>query len=403
MGALELAAEDRTDVLGTAVRFARALRGAGLPVSVTQLTSFVRAFDWLDATSRSHVFHAARAALLTRREDAALFDRVWHSFWLGRDMPGAAPAAMPLAPRHDRAPRRPALAALLAQRAQALDPEVDVSDRSHAASADEVLRRKDFALMSAAELAAVQRLLTRGPWDFSMRVTRRRIGRARGAELDLRRVAGAAARSGGVALRLPRRERKIKPRPLVILADVSGSMELYTRVLLSFFHALSRQLARVESFVFATRLTRVSSELGLESLDRALHEVAASVVDFASGTRIGESLHTFNTRWAGRVLGRGAVVMVVSDGWERGSPEVLRKEMSILSRRCHRLIWLNPLLGRPRYEPRAVGMAAALAHVDDFLTCHDLQSLERVAVELRRLRRGRGGARRVDPGVRRAA
>lgn len=375
----------------TLVRFGRELRRSGLAVSVTQLASLARAFDWLDPTSRTQVYHAARATLLTRREDAAVFDRVWHAFWLGAQAPDARPQPMPLAPRHDQLRRVP-LATLLAERAASVDPEIEVRDRTHSASAEEVLRRKDFAAMTQAELASVQRLMQIERWDFLTRLTRRRVGRRTGAELDLRRAVRAAARTGGALVSLPRRQKRQEQRPLVILADVSGSMELYTRVLLTFFHALRQNLRRVETFVFATRLTRISLELGLRSVDRALEEVGARVVDFASGTRIGESLASFNRGWARQVMPPGAVVMIVSDGWERGDPMVLKKEMHTLSRRCHRVIWLNPLLGQPSYEPKVLGMAAALEHVHDFLPCHDLQSLERVAAHLRRLCRRRGGA-----------
>lgn len=379
---------ERLDAAESLVRFARSLRRAGLVVSMAQLESCARAFEWLDPLSRTHVYHAARATLVTRREDLALFDRVFDGFWLGV---APAPQPMPLAPRHDRLRQRPLLATLLAQKAEASDPAVDVSDRSHTASDDEVLRRKDFATMSDLEQDAVRRLLARKRWDFATRISRRRRSRRSGPELDLGRVPALAAKSCGAVLALPRRRRVIKQRPLIILADVSGSMELYTRVLLAFFYALRKNLAKVESFVFATRLTQVSAELEVGSIDRALAEVSSKVFDIAGGTRIGESLHTFNTRWAGQVLGRGAVVVVVSDGWERGGPEILKKEMRILKRRCHRLIWLNPRLGEPRYEPRTQGMAAALEHVDDFLACHNLQSLERIAAHLGTLSRRRGG------------
>jgi uncharacterized protein len=392
---------DRADAAVTLVRFARQLRRAGLPVSLEQLESCARAFEWLDPLSREHVYHAARATLVTRREDIALFDRIFDSFWLGVHALGGQP--MPLAPRHDRVASRPALANLLAQKAQMSDPAVDVRDRSHTASDDEVLRRKDFALMTELEQEAVRRLLAKKRWPFATRISRRKRSRRSGSELDLARVPARAARAGGAVLQLPRRTRVIKQRPLVILADVSGSMELYTRVLLTFFYALRQNLARVESFVFATRLTHISAELEVKSLDRALSEVSSRVLDISSGTRIGDSLHTFNARWAGQVLGRGAVVVVVSDGWERGNPEVLKKEMRILKRRCHRLIWLNPLLGEPRYEPRVEGMAAALGQVDDFLTCHNLQSLERVAAHLSALSRRRGGGRAGAAHARRAA
>jgi uncharacterized protein with von Willebrand factor type A (vWA) domain len=162
-------------------------------------------------------------------------------------------------------------------------------------------------------------------------------------------------------------------------------------------HVLRQRLSDVETFVFATRLTRITNELGLSNADHALDEVAASVVDFASGTRIADSLHRFNTDWAGRVLSRGAVVLIMSDGWERGRAEVLEKEMRILRERCHRLIWLNPRLGHPGYEPRVLGMAAALRSVDDFLSCHDMQSLEAVAKHLGALPKRRGTRAAFEP------
>jgi uncharacterized protein len=384
--------------LSTLVVFGRQLRRVGLDVSLGQLEACARAFQWLDPTSRVHVYCAARATLSSRREDGPLFDRVFNEFWLGQK-PSAAGAPAPLAPRHPRA-ERPALATLLAQRAVAADPEVEVRDRSHTASDDEFLRRKDFAALSLEELEAVRRLLDRRRWQFATRVTRRSRSQRGGPELDLRRLGARAARSGGVLLQLPRRAPKIKQRPLVILADVSGSMELYTRVLLQFFHALRQEFVQVESFVFATRLTRITHALTLRQVDRALEEVSAQVVDFASGTRIGQSLREFNSVWAGRLLARGAVVIVVSDGWERGGAEVLQKEMRILRERCHRLIWLNPRLGQQSYEPRVAGISAALPFVDDFLACHNLQSLEALSAHLAGLPRRRGRARSFSAAAR---
>jgi len=382
------------DVSSTIVGFSRALRAAGIGVGSGQVEAFARSFEWLDPCSHVAIRHAARATLLCRHEDTALFERVFDAFWLGAEQRRRTPAKMPLAPRH-RAEERPTLAVLLAERARASDPERSVRDRSLARSDDEVLGRKDFSLMTALELDAIQRLFERRRWQFATRVTRRKVSRSSGKELDLRRLCSRAARGGGVALKLPRRAAKIKQRPLVVLADISGSMELYSRVLLQFMHVLRRRLADVETFVFATRLTRITAELAVENVDHALDQVSGSVADFASGTRIGESLHAFNTAWAGRLLTRGAVVIIMSDGWERGSAEQLKKEMRVLREKCYRLIWLNPRLGHTDYLPRVEGMAAALGHVDDFLPCHDMQSLEALARHLEGLPRQRG----AQPGL----
>jgi uncharacterized protein len=389
------------DVILAFVRFGRALRAAGLGVSTSQLEACLRAFQWLDISSRSDVYHAARATLLTRYEDLALFDRIFAEVGLGTGERRSRGQKMPLAPRHRRGAEPPALAMLLAEKARASDPARDVRDRSLAQSEDEALRRKDFAMMTENELEALRRLFERQSWAFAQRISRRKLARRSGRELDLRRVPARAARTLGAVLELPRRAPKIKQRPLVILADVSGSMELYTRVLLEFMHVLGRRLTRVETFVFATRLTRITSELALQNVDHALDQVSDTVVDFASGTRIADSLHAFNVEWAGRLLGRGAVVIIVSDGWERGSAALLKKEMRILRERCYRLIWLNPRLGQPQYLPLVEGMAAALAHVDDFLSCHDMQSLEAVARHLASLPRRRGAT--VAPSAMRGA
>jgi uncharacterized protein with von Willebrand factor type A (vWA) domain len=190
---------------------------------------------------------------------------------------------------------------------------------------------------------------------------------------------------GGELIELARRRRQEKQRPLVLLCDVSGSMERYSRMLLLFAHALSRSHGRVEAFLFATRLTRVTPQLAKDRSFNVLAAVGQAVPDWSAGTRIGEVLRTFNRRWGRRVLSHGPIVLLISDGWDRGDPELLRTEMARLQRSCHRLIWLNPLLGSQAYEPLTRGMQAALAHVDDFLPVHNLVSLEALASHLSRL------------------
>jgi uncharacterized protein with von Willebrand factor type A (vWA) domain len=203
--------------------------------------------------------------------------------------------------------------------------------------------------------------------------------------LDLRRVTRRNLRYGGEVLVLPRRRRKQRPRPLALLCDVSGSMDRYTRLLLRFLHATTQGLEGVETFVFGTRLTRITHQLRLRDPDRALDEVTRDVLDFAGGTRIGEAVATFNRRWARRVLGRGALAVIISDGWDRGDPALLAAEMAHLQRSCHLLVWLNPLLGLEGYQPLTRGMSAALPYVDLFLPAHNLASLEALAAMLSRI------------------
>jgi uncharacterized protein with von Willebrand factor type A (vWA) domain len=209
----------------------------------------------------------------------------------------------------------------------------------------------------------------------------------------MRRTLRRSLRSEGEVFSWAYREQKLKPRPLVVIADISGSMERYTRLLLHFIYGMKAALNQpMEAFVFSTRLTRITRPLQIRDLDLALKNVGQLVNDWAGGTRIGESLKVFNFEWGRRVLGRGAVVLVISDGWDRGDAELLKREMARLKRNCHRLIWLNPLLGSADYEPLTRGIQAALPYIDNFLPVHNLASLEDLANRLADLnRRANGG------------
>jgi len=240
----------------------------------------------------------------------------------------------------------------------------------------------------------VLRLLREQVFAPPPRRTRRQLAAPDGRLPDPRRTLRRSLRWGGEALELSFRRRKIKRRPVVALADISGSMEPYSRMLLQFLYALSSSTDRLEAFVFGTRLTRITRELENRDIDRALKEATAAVADWAGGTRIGETLRRFNFDWGRRVLGQGAVVLVISDGWDRGEPELLAREMARLARSCERLIWLNPLIATPGFEPLTRGLQAALPHVDDFLPVHNLESLEQLAELLRKITRRAAGARR---------
>ncbi len=379
------------------VRLTRALRAAGVPVGVDGSIRFAEALGYVDATAPGQVRHAARSTLVFRREDFGVFDRVFDREWLGRSHPGRG-RPMPMAPRHDpRIATKTALVSFLAERASRDAKEIELGDRTGSASWEEQLLRRDFAKMSPEELSAVKRALSEMRWPALLRRTRRMRSDRRGERYDLRAAARRSVQHGGLVFELPRRARRYKPRPVVLLADISGSMELYSRVLLQFFHGLAHGLPNVETFVFGTRLTRITPALRLKNPDEALDAIGHHVVDFAGGTRIGESLATFDAKWRRRVLRRGAVLVVVSDGLETGDADHLEATVARLAVRSHRLIWLNPLLGGRDYEPRAEGMARALKYVDDFLPAHDLHSLKGLAQHLARLT-ARGG-RRGRPGV----
>lgn len=377
--------------LANVLLFSRALRAAGLPVSLDQTMRFARALEWLDVGDRDQVYHGARALLVTRREDLRLFEALFHQFWSVPGEPASRGQKAPLAPRHDRPKGRPfTIATFMAYKARGFEKEVEIYDRAGSYSDQEVLASKDFSQMAPEELETVRRLMREMRFAVSRRTTRRRVADDAGRALDLRRTLRQSAKHGGVAIHLPRLARKVKERPMVLLADVSGSMEKYSRLLLQLFYSVGHSLKDVESFVFATRLSHVTHELRLRNIDQAVDHAARQVIDWSGGTRIGECLGTFNRRWSRRVLRRGAVVLIVSDGWDRGDTTALAAELRYLRHRCHRLIWLNPLSGREGYEPKVEGMAAALPYIDDFLPVHNLQSLDQLVEHLRSLPARRG-------------
>jgi uncharacterized protein with von Willebrand factor type A (vWA) domain len=358
------------------------LRRAGLAVSTDQVSEFTRALTWVNIGQRDQVYHAARCLLVSRQEHLRLFETLFNAFW--RAQIEAHPSAgqkAPRAPRHDQE-RQPVLVTYMASKARPTDPELDVADRTATYSDVEVLQDKDFSQMTAEELDAVKRLIRDMRWQACFRRTRRKIASSNGDTLHMRRVMASAVRHGGVPLMLAWQSRKIKQRPIILIADISGSMEKYSRLVLQFFYSMLQSLKNVECFVFSTRLTRVTLQLKLKNIDRAVNEAAREVVDWSGGTRIGESLSTFNKQWGRRMLHRGAIVMVVSDGWERGDIDNLRAQMRYLQLRCHRLVWLNPLMGKASYQPIVEGMTAALPYIDDFLPIHNFQSLSTLAAHL---------------------
>lgn len=362
--------------------FPRLLRRAGMPISPQQAMAFAEGLTLVNIGRREEVYHAARSLLVTRKEQLVLFEMLFNRFWRGHQR-GEWPEQQTAREVRKRKPRRPFdVMTYMAHKTGKAERTVDVVDKTGAFSAAERLQRKDFAAMTDEELDAVKRLIQEMRWRVSLRQTRRRVAARKGRLLHMRRVLRSASKYGGAPLALAWQERKIKQRPLILIADISGSMEKYARIMLQFAYSVSHSLQDVECFLFGTRLTRVTPQLKLKNIDRAIDDAAREVVDWSGGTRIGESLRVFNQRWSRRVLRRGAIVLIISDGWERGDVSGLRDEMRYLQHRCHRLIWLNPLSGREAYEPRVEGMAAALPFVDDFLPIDNLQSLRALSKHL---------------------
>lgn len=383
-----------SQLLSHVVAFARSLRHAGIVVTPGQTATFARALGEISIFDPEAFFYAAQSTLLTRQEDRAKFAEAFRQFWqhLGLErFPAELLHQTPLPPKKDPKARPGEVGREPRSSQQSSKQPQPVVDRALTFSETEVLKQKRFDQMSEAELEAARRLLYGLAWNPPKRRTRRL--KAGGKEqLDLRKSFRRSLKHQGELVELERRSRKRKPRPIVALADVSGSMERYARMLLHFLHAFSlvqtRQGVRqVECFTFGTRLTRITRTLKKSSVDAALSEVGRQVKDWSGGTRIGACLHSFNQSWAKRVLGRGALVLVISDGWDQGEPALLAFEMERLQKSCHRLIWLNPLLGTPGYQPLTRGLVAAMPFIDDFLPIHNLHSLEQLVKALEGLER----------------
>jgi uncharacterized protein with von Willebrand factor type A (vWA) domain len=362
-------------VLERLATLAALLRAGGVRVGTGELESAARALRAIDPSQRGDVFLALRAVLCSKRTDYPVFDAAFSAVFgepggeSGQDQPLIPPEAQLVLPRVAAPPPEGA------QPNKVGEPEV----RPAAFSEVELLHEKDFASYTDVERAQARAIIMRLAQHMPMREARRtKATRRRGVRPDLQATVRASLRYAGEPLDRRWRAHVQGPRKLVLVCDVSGSMAPYARMLLQYLHAAVATHRRVEAFVFGTRLTRVTHELGVRDPDRALDRASAAVVDWSGGTRIGASIATLN-RVHGRRLGRGSVIVVLSDGWDRGDPGLLATEMSRLRRSAHRVIWLNPLKAAPDYEPLARGMAAALPHTDHFLAGNSLRSLAQLA------------------------
>lgn len=357
-----------------AVGFAQALRAAGMAVPAGRVLVFVEALGRLGMDRGDAVYWAGRATLVAGPEDRAAYDRVFAAYWLGR--PGATTTAVVIEP----------VSVYLADDSPEPDHDpAQANGESEVAvrySPAELLRHRDFAQLSEEEWAEAERLIAElRVTAETRRARRRRPVRRRGGHLDLRGTVRGSIRAGGEPLRLSWRSNSTRPRNLLLLIDVSGSMDVYARALLRFAHAAARARGRLRVQVFAlgTRLTPLTREMSTGDPDTALAAAASSVPDWSGGTRLGLCLQSFNDRWGARGMARGAVTVVFSDGWDRGDPALLGTEMARLHRLARRVIWVNPLKASPEFAPLARGMAAALPWVDDFLSGHSIAALEELA------------------------
>ena len=360
-------------MLDAAVAFGRILRGAGLRAGTDRLVEFARALEELDAGRRDDVYWAGRVTLVSRPEEIETYDRAFELFWdRGGKVRPRPKSRLPI-PQPEKSVMPP-------------KKTVERNERGEEAvrlrySPVEVLRTKDFALYSPEEFAELYRLLADLRLSGALKRSRRLEPAHRGRH-DPRRTMRSAMRTGGETVRHRFRKARVRPRRVVLLCDVSGSMAPYSRALLRFLHAGVISTSRLEAFSIGTRLTRITKELATRDPDQALRQAAGVVKDISGGTRLGDAMKEFVDRWGQRGMARGAVVVILSDGWDTGDVNILAEQMRRLSRLAYRVIWVNPLKSAPGYQPLAAGMAAALPHVDVFLSGHNFESLEELAAAI---------------------
>jgi uncharacterized protein len=370
---------DEAPFVSVLVGFAGALRQAGLAVGSGDLLTYCASMVPLDPTDLVDLYWAGRTTLVTRKDDIGVYDRVFRAYFL--DAEGPARDVLML----NTLVSAQAEGAVLDVPATdpAGDGEEEEAQLGLMASGAEALRRKSFAACTPEELAALRRIMTRIRLTPPRRRTRRTRPARSGRAPDLRRTIRDSMRAGGEPAELRWRRRKVKLRPLILILDISGSMADYSRNLLQFAYSARRAAGKVEVFCFGTRLTRITRPLGRRRPDQALAEAGQAVLDWEGGTRIGDSLEEFVREWGRRGVARGGVVVICSDGLDRGDPEVLATAMERLSRQCYRLVWMNPHKGdNPDFRPNTLGMMVAAPHVDLILSGHDLNSLEELAALL---------------------
>jgi uncharacterized protein with von Willebrand factor type A (vWA) domain len=365
--------------------FGRLLRDAGLAVTPEQSRVFGDAMSRIGLANRREVKAAGRAIYVRRREEIAAFDSAFDLFFRRSTVEGGASSRLP---RLKQADRRTGGRAGTSDQLRPVESGISLTARPPARlpapSSDERLRSIDFAELTNSESRDARAMIAALHPRLPRRSSRRPRLARKGYRLALRTMVRRSLATGGEALDWAWWRRTTRARPLALICDISGSMEAYSRFLLRFAHALTRAGAQVETFVFGTRLTRITRELTHRDPDEAIRRVSARVVDWNGGTRIGASLHQLNRRWVRRAIRNSAVVLIVSDGWERDDPALLAREMETLRRSCHRIIWLDPLAGHAGFEPATQGLVAALPWVDEFLPCGNVASLEVLAGSLAR-------------------
>ncbi len=391
----------RAKLAGNILHFARVLRAAGLPIGPAKVIVALDAIEAVGVGNRDDFRAALESVFIERHEHKVLFDQAFDLFWRNPKLLERMMALL-LPKVRGRVPADQAQAPLPARLAEAMAPpprqdlqvegeEIDL-DAAFTFSPREVLQTRDFESMTAAELGEVKAMIARLRLPLPEMPVRRTVAAPRGHAVDLRATLRAMTSARGVIVPLAWRRKRRRRPPLVVLCDISGSMDRYSRMLLFFLHAITNDRDRVHTLLFGTRLTNITRHLKQRDVDVAIARISAAVTDWAGGTRIGACLGEFNRRWSRRLLGQGAIVLLISDGLDSDVGDGLAHEMERLAKSCRRLIWLNPLLRYEGFEARPAGIRAMLPFVDEFLPVHNLQSLKELAAAFARRPAGRGGA-----------
>lgn len=388
------ASESRGFLLANLLHFGRLLRGLEIPVSSQQIYNLAEGVMYIDIASRDDFYHASRAFLLHNIDKLQQFNLAFDLFWskhltilmelssdqkmVHREIPGEVQDE-----QKTKTTRKGKLASKIytkEERDGEHSPEMEIRP---VYSPIEILYRKDFADLSRDELRVARAIIRKLAWQLDQKRTRRKIrAMKKNSYLDFRRSLRKNLSTGEEIINLEWQRRKVKARPLVMICDVSGSMERYSQIFLYFLYALAQDSRHIETFVFGTRLTRLTPALRKKNIEIVLGDLSNSIEDWSGGTRIGEAIKEFNYRWSRRILGHGAIIAIISDGWDRGNLELLESEISRMSRMATRLIWLNPLAGSPDYQPLVGGIQTVLPYIDDFYPLKNLKNLQAFAADL---------------------
>jgi uncharacterized protein with von Willebrand factor type A (vWA) domain len=346
------------------LRFARKLKDHGLAVTLGRTMGAIEGLDLIQLEQKEQLFVLLCAHFASRPEDLPIFEQLFAEFWESLDRPDQG----------DHPPGLPRPLELAGEE----NSEAERARRARAVrySYEEILRKKDFGELSEPEAEEISRAILNLARDIALHLTRRYQSAPRGRRVDFSATLRRSLRHGGELLVLRRKKRRLKKHRFVVLSDVSGSMDRYSRFLLQFLYGFQKKIPRVETFVFSTRLTRVTDLLRLRDMPSAFKQIAGKVNDWSGGTRIGRSLQEYNRRYGGRYSTPRTIFIILSDGWDQGEIDLLDRELKALKRRIHTLLWLNPLLGLPNYQPLDRGMRTALPYADRFLDCHNLEQLE---------------------------